>query len=218
MRTKWSYAESVINELQNDYPGRDLKIDPREVLLRLDAMVNQMAKQGYIENWKMGNGANVDEQFITTWENIVVTDPGNGLPSYFTIPANYVALPRNGGIEQVYFMNPFTGSKTRYFDPIIILSMRDIAAYRNNMASSLEGRVSGYAKGRTFTFSKGGIFAKYGNVGIRLAITDSSAIADGDPYPLAADIEQTVITELVQWFRERRAQPTDTIRDANDKP
>lgn len=218
MRTKWSYAESVIAELQNDYPGRDLKIDPREVLLRLDAMVNNMAKQGYIENWKMGHGANVDEQFITTWENVVVTDPANGLPSYFTIPANYVALPRNGGIEQVYFMNPYTGSKTRYFDPIIITSMRDVAAYRNNMASGLEGRVSGYPKGRTFYFFKGGIFAKYGNVGIRLVIRDSSAIGDGDPYPLAADIEAQVIAELVQWFRERRAQPTDTIRDANDKP
>jgi hypothetical protein len=218
MRTKWSYAESVINELQNDYPGRDLKIDPREVLIRLDAKVNAMAKQGYLENWKMGHGANVDEQFVTTWENIVVTDPGSGQPSYFTIPANYANLPRNGGIEQVYFMNPYSGNKTRYFDPVIIKSFRDVAAYRNNMAGNLEGRVSGYPKGRTFIFDRGNIFAKYGNAAIRLVIRDSSAIGDSDPYPLPADIEDQVIAELVDWFRERRAQPTDTIKDANDKP
>jgi len=217
MRTKWSYAESVIKELQNDYPGRDLKVDPREVLLRLDAMVNQMAKAGFIENWKMGNATQLDEQFITTWEWIAITDPANKMPSYFTIPANYVNLPRNGGIEQVYFENAFNGNKTRYFDPIIIKSFRDVAAYRNNMAANLEGRISGYAKGRTFVFDRGGVGAKYGNAGIRLAIRDSSVIGDDDPYPIPADIEQSIIAELVDWFRERRKQPTDTIKDANDK-
>lgn len=217
MRTKWSYAESVIKELQNDYPGRDLKVDPREVLLRLDAMVNQMAKAGFIENWKMGNATQLDEQFITTWEWIAITDPANKMPSYFTIPANYVNLPRNGGIEQVYFENAFNGNKARYFDPVIIKSFRDVAAYRNNMAANLEGRISGYAKGRTFVFDRGGVGAKYGNAGIRLAIRDSSEIGDSDPYPIPADIEQTVIEELVDWFRERRKQPTDTIKDANDK-
>lgn len=217
MRTKWSYAESVIAELQNDYPGRDIKIDPREVLLRLDAQVNQLAKQGYLDNWKMGHGASVDEQFITTWEGIVITDPANKMPSSFTIPANYVALPRNGGIEQVYFDNLFTGNKTRYYDPIIIKSFREVAMYRNNMAGNLEGRLSGYPKGRTFIFDRGGVGAKYGNVGIRLAIRDSSAIGDSDPYPIPADIEQQVIAELVDWFRDRRKQPTDTIKDANDK-
>ncbi len=217
MRTKWSYAESVIKELQNDYPGRDLKVDPREVLLRLDAMVNQMAKSGFIENWKMGNGTQLDEQFITTWEWLTITDPANKMPSYFTIPANYVNLPRNGGIEEVYFENSFSGNKTRYFDPVIIKSFRDVAAYRNNMAANLEGRLSGYPKGRTFVFDRGEISAKYGRVGIRLAIRDSSVIGDDDPYPIPADIEQTVIAELVDWFRERRKQPTDTIKDANDK-
>lgn len=217
MRTKWSYAESVILELQNDYPGRDLKIDPREVLLRLDAMVNQMAKSGFIENWKMGNDAQVDEQFITTWEWLTITDPPNKMPSYFTIPANYVNLPRNGGIEQVYFENAFSGNKTRYFDPVIIKSFRDVAAYRNNMAANLEDRISGYAKSRTFFFDRGNVGTQYGRAGIRLVIRDSSAINDNDPYPIPADIEQTVIAELVDWFRERRAQPTDTIKDANDK-
>lgn len=218
MRTKWSYAESVINELQNDYAGRDIKVDPREVLLRLDALVNQRARNGYIENWKMGHGATVDEQFVTTWEWQTITDPANGLPSFFTIPANYVNLPRNGGIEQIYFENSFSGNKTRYFDPVIITSFRDLAMYRNNMASNMEGRVFGYPKGRTFYFSKGNIARDYGsNVGVRLAIRDSSAIGDNDPYPIPADIEQAVIGELVQWFRERRSQPTDTIKDANDK-
>lgn len=218
MKTKWAYAEEVINEMQNDYPGRDLKIDPREVIIRLDAMVNQMARNNYIENWKMGNGAMTDEQFITTWEWITPTDPANGLPSYFTIPANYVNLPRNGGIEQVYFENSFSGSKTRYFDPVIIISQRDVVAYRNNMAANLEGRLSGYPKGRTFYFTKGNIFSKYGRVGIRLVIRDSSAISDDDPYPIPADLEQPIIGELVKWFRERRLQPTDLIKDSNDTP
>lgn len=217
MRTKWSYAESVILELQNDFPGRDLKIDQREVLLRLDALVNQMAKAGYIENWKLGSGSSVDEQFLTTWENISVTDPSNKLPSYFTIPANYANLPKNGGIDQVYFMNSFSGNKTRYFDPVIIKTFKDVSAYRNTMASNLEGRISGYPKGRTFYFDRGNVFATYGNVGIRLVIRDSSEIGDNDPYPIPADLEQSIIAELVDWFRSRRSQPTDTIKDANDK-
>lgn len=217
MRTKWSYAESVLKELQNDFVGRDIKVDAREVLLRLDAMVNEMAKVGFLDNWKMGHGPTVDEQFITTWEWIAVTDPASKLPSYFTIPANYANLPRNGGIEQIYFENAFSGNKKRYFDPVIIKNFRDVAKYRNNMAGNLEGRLSGYPKGRTFYFDRGNIGATYGQVGIRLVIRDSSVIGDNDPYPIPADIEQTIIDRLVEWFRKRREQPTDTIKDANDK-
>lgn len=216
IRTRKGYAERVLNEV---YPtrGRDEKIDIREVYLVLDQMVNEYAKLGYLENMRMGyNG--VDEQFITTFENISVTDPANGTPSYFVSPANYVNLPNNEGIVDVYFMNTFSALKKKYFDPIIITTFANNRGYRKSMANNLEGRLSVYPMGANIVFDRGNINTTYGTVGARLVIRRAEDITDDAPYPVAGDLENKLISTCVEWFKSRRGTPVDLIKDGNDKP
>jgi len=54
-------------------------------------------------------------------------------------------------------------------------------------------------------------------MGVRLVGISSADIANDAPYPIPADMEQTVIQNVVEWFMDRRAQPTDIVRDGNDK-
>ena len=217
LKTRVYYGEQVLNEIYS-VRGRDEKIDIREVYLQLDNMVNELAKQGYIDNMRMGLMNGIDDQFITQFENLTVTDPANNAPSYIQIPANYVNLPRNEGIQDVYFMNDFSTNKKKYYEPVIIKSFKDVSTYRNNPANFLESRISCHVKGGYLTFDRGRIFATYGPLGIRLVIRDSSAISDSAPYPIPANIEREVIIKVVDWFRTRRGQPVDLVKDNNDKP
>lgn len=216
-RTKLFYAEEVILSLKGQFPNRDMKIDPREVLLRLDEEVNEAAKAGYLLNMKLRLGSAIDDQFVTTWDNLTVTDPPNKAPSYIQLPANYVTLPDNTGIDQIYFMNDFTVAKTKYFDPVIITSFKDVSGYRNTTGEFLEERISCYPKNGYIYFDRGNINSKYGNIGIRLVVRDASAIADDAPYPIPAEYMGTVVKNLVQFYRERLMQPQDLVRDAVDK-
>lgn len=213
-RTKYGFAEEIMISLRDQFVGRDLQVDMREIVLKLDQLVNEFARQGWLENWKMNIGGDLDEMYLTTWDNLTVTDPTNKMPSYVTIPAHYVSLPKNQGINQVSFTNDFSVAKKKYFDPIIITSFKDQSTYRNTVGEYLEERISCYPKNGILYFDRGNIFSTYGTISLRLVVRDSSAIADDAPYPIDAAIEKRVINELVAFYRERMAQPQDNIKDA----
>lgn len=210
-KTKKWYAEQVLKELENAPLNIDFKIDEREVFIRIDAIVNDLARQNFFDNWKIF-GPEIDEQYITTWAEVVVTDQANGMPSYLTLPSNYAALPNNKGIDEIWPLK-----YGEYNQSVIIMSHRDLRLFQNSMANNLQLRLGGFPEGRKFIFNACGVKGKYGNMGVRLVGVNSADIANDAPYPIPSDREQLVIQTTVEWFRDRRAQPTDIVRDGNDK-
>lgn len=211
MKNKMWFSEQVFLALQNDYPNIDTKLDQREVLLRLDATVNELAAKNYFENWKFG-GYGVDDQFVTTFE-VDVIDRENGKPSYFTLPANYAALPRNGGIVEIYPVR----WKTFNQPAVVVMSPEDYRRYLSNAAANMQGRLAGYPKSGIFEFTTCEVKKKYGeNFECRLVIRDSSQIANDAPYGVPADKENLLISTVVAWYRARREVPTDSVRDNKD--
>jgi hypothetical protein len=213
MKTKLYFAEQVILLLQNDYPNIDTKIDERQVLLIIDQAVNELAKKNYFENWKMGSGAMFDEQFITTWDSVDVVDQANSLPSYFIFPSNYVGVGSNEGIVDIVPIK----FKTANQSAVIVTTFSDYYRYKSNPAGNMQGRLTGYPRGSKFEFTTCNVKKTYGNMIVRLAIRDSSMIPNDQPYPIPADKEGEVIATAVALFRDRRQQPTDTIRDNKDQ-
>jgi hypothetical protein len=211
MHVKSWYAEQVLIELQDDFRNVDFKIDEREVYLRIDAIVNEMATANYFSNWKL-TGAGIDEGFITTWEPVTVVDQANGLPSYLTLPSNYAALPKNAGIDEIYPID----FKDENQSSCIIMSHSDYRRFLSNPAGKFSGRLAGYPEGNIFKFTTCEVKKKYGNMGVRLVVKDSSQIGATDIYPIPSDMENKLITTVVEWFRARRLQPTDSVRDNKD--
>lgn len=216
LRTRVYYAEQVFNQLQNAYPNRDWKIDLRDIYPALDNWINTKAKDGLLESMATNFGANVDEQFITTFDNITITDPAGKQPSYFQLPANYVALPNNMGIQDIYFMN--NSIKRKYFDPVYITSFKAQSEYRYSMAHDNQGRLEAYPMNGNMIFNKGDIGATYGPCGCRLVIKSAFDINNTAAYPVGADLAQQMIMDVTDWFVNRRKQPTERIRDNNDAP
>lgn len=210
-KTKRWFAEQILTEIQNDHENIDRKLEERDVYPRMDAIVNELAAKNYFENWKLG-GYGVDDQFITTFEPITVVDQLNGNPSYFVFPANYASLPRNGGISEIYPLRWITMNQA----PVVVMSHEDYRRYISNPASNMQGRLAGYPQGARFYFTQCDVKKKYGDMGVRLIIRDSSQIAEDAPYGIPADKENFLISTCVAWYRTKREVPTDSVRDNKD--
>ncbi len=211
-RTKKYYADRIISGLQDAFPNIDFKIQIREVFLVVDDIVNGLAKQNFIDNWKLNAGP-VDEQFITTWDGdnaITVVDPAGGSPSYIVLPAHFVALPKNGGIVEIWPINYEYGA-------VKIMNHSDVRRTRRLMSGNLQGELGGYSKGVNFEFNQTDVSKNFAQTfGVRLVIKDSSAISETAPYPVPADLEGQVIQMGIEFFTTKRLMPTDTVRDGKD--
>lgn len=212
LNTKKYYAERVILALQNDYPNLDFKIQLREVYPVIDDIVNAMAEKDYFDNWKM-SGQHIDEQFITTWDEITVVDQDNENPSYFVFPSNYAALPNNRGIDEIWPLKFQIGDRDH---SVAIMSHADYRRYKGMYASYLEGRLGGYPQGDRFYFTTCGVKKKYGDVGLRLVIRSSKDITVDAPYPIPSNRVGEVIQAAIEYFTNKRLQPTDEVRDKKD--
>jgi hypothetical protein len=210
-RTKRYFYDRIVLGLQDAHPNIDWKIQPREVFLAVDDIVNAMAKDNFFENWKLGT-ATIDDQFTTTWSGdtaIAVVDPTDQL-SYLLLPAQYAALPMNRGIDEIWPENYEYGS-------VKIMQSRDIRLYKNNMAGSLQGELGGFPQGIRFTFNQPDVGKNFApTFGMRLVIKDSSQISETAPYPVPGSAEEEIIKRGILFFSEKRIRPTDVIRDRND--
>lgn len=206
MRSKEFFAEEVLRATSADPLTRDYKISPREVYPILDRIVNDLAKKGFFENWESGYRG-ISEMFFTTWENVEVNDFDDEEPSTLELPATYVDVGRNEGIQLIPL-----GNAEIIVTITTILEMRQ---YKNTPAGDLQGGLAAYPIGNKMVFNRSSVKSKYGNMMVRLAVRDSSAIAANQPYPIPADKEGLVINGAVAWFRDRLKQGIDPVRDNN---
>lgn len=214
LKTKRFYAQRVISLIMNNEPNMDFKIDERDIFVQLDAVVNQYAEQNYFDNWKV-SGEGIDEHFITEFSPITVIDQEDGLPSYFDFPINYAALPNNRGIDEIFPLK--FREEGAQSSPVVVMSNLESRRYGNLQAGSMQGRLSGYPKGRRFMFRQCGVKAEYGDMAVRLVIRDSTEIGVDEFYPIPSNFENRIVSEVAAWFLKKRANPTDTVRDKNDK-
>lgn len=215
MKTRVWYGEQILNQLHNGLRNRDEKISIREVYAQMDNVLNNAARMGFLENWKMGTGQ-LDQQFITRFEWLTLTDPANYGNSYVAMPANYVNLPRQQGINEVYFENDPTKVTKKYFEPVIVISQKDSITYRGNMAGQMQGRLSCWQQGVNLVFSQPNVNSVYGRIGMALVVHDATTFADTDWYPVPADFEGPLVQQCVDYFMARRARASDLVRDDND--
>jgi hypothetical protein len=216
MKTKRYYADRVILGLQNAYPNIDFKIQPREVFLVVDDIVNAMAKDNYFENWKI-YGPTVDEQFITEWsgDNAISVVDIEDQPSYLVLPAEYVALPGGAGLSEVWPLN-------YEFGAVKLRRHEDVRRTRRLMSGNMQGELSACPKmvvglGWILEFDQCEVSINYSEkFGVRQVVHDSTAISETAPYPVPANLSDEVIKRAIMYFMQKRAQPTDTVRDSND--
>jgi hypothetical protein len=214
IKSKQYYGERVMKDLQDAFRNSDFRsINEREVFLSLDDVVNALAKDNYLENWKL-YGPTVDEGFITTWDgdnSIAIVDPDGGeSPSYFIFPATYAALPGNAGIQEIWPNN-------YEFGAVRIRQHGDARRTRRLMSASMQGELSGYPRGTRFVFDQCEVRKNYADTfGLRLVVRDSSEMTLTETYPIPSNLSEEVIRRAVEHFKLRRMEPADVVRDKQD--
>jgi hypothetical protein len=214
IQTKKKIADRVISRLQNAYPNIDFRaIRMPYVYVIVDDIINSLARQNYFQNWKL-TMAGLDECFITTWEGdagIDVVDPEED-QSYIELPATPVALPMNNGVQEVWPQNFEYGS-------VRLRQHSEIRRTRNLMSGNMQGELGGCLVGTKFKFDQTDVGKNFSQkMNLRLAVKDSTAIAENAPFPVAADLLEEIIERAYIYLSGKREELTDTIRDSNDGP
>lgn len=212
-QTKALFAEQILRDLSADPLTSDFKIFPREVYLRMDAIVNDMAVKQQLNNWAANYGG-TSEMYLTTWglndDAITVIDPENEGASYFDLPVSYSDLPRNGGINQII---PMANADIT----VIITTLREYRMYKNTPAGGMQGKLAAYPIANRMFFNQSAVKANFGNMMLRLMVRDSSVIDDDAVYPIPADKVDFLIKSCVAYYRDRIANGADIVRDGNLK-
>ena len=200
-KTKQQYVEEVQRQLDSRGIGADTPVDDREIILKMDEIANEMAAQGFFENWQAGDQT-IGEGFITTFDDVTVVDQKPN--SYVDLPAKIIDLPRDRGLVEVY---PTKKADVRF----IIREFRNIRRFANNPANNLDGRIGCYRTGQRLFFQANNIKERFGSISLRLAIVDAGQIGATDNYPIPANKDHMFVGKLVEWFALRG--PQDNVND-----
>lgn len=206
--TKGKLADQVMRYIARYDRPREERLDERDVLMRIDQETNYLAKQNMLENME-SQGLSVDPQFLTTFKNIEVKHDSDYNLDYIDLPARYVALSSNRGVDLICPM------QSRQH-PFIPLDKGHIGLYENNLAGPIQGRTGFWIESGKAYFNKD-VKGVWNKLLVRLVLADASSITDDAPYPIPAELEAQIVEKVAVFFLKNPTLPDDK-NDLINKP
>lgn len=192
--------------LSNMDRSTDEQIDQREVILLMDQVANDFARQGLYLNMEDGDRS-IGSNYITTFKNVEVKLDEDFDLFYCKLPAKYIELPFNKGINYVCPMQDRA-------NPFIVIGTNSPSMYKNSPAGLLQGRKGCWPEEGKLYFQQE---PKVDKVMIKLVITDASSISDDAPYPIDPSMEYKLIQEVVNLFMNATQKPQDKVNDGRQQ-
>lgn len=197
MASKYSLAEQIIERAKGAPENQATFMDQPSVQLAIGQVVNAMLKLEAFEN------LNVKEEFgdlvpaglcMATYENVAINTYKTNY-SKLTLPAMPVKLPKDIGCFHIG-ADPFNS-----WIPIPQGLFQMLA--REPLISDVLGQVAYERNGYDVVFTKnlpGQTPAITSAAFVKLLVVDISLLSEFDPLPIPADMEDTVITEVLKRF------------------
>jgi hypothetical protein len=180
---------------------KDLQIDRREVTDALRQASLKFLKQDYFETLKNGQRF-IDPHYIAKFKNIEVkTDTDRYDRNYIDIPAQYVSLKNNEGIQRVW---PVTEEEIDYREMIPVPDGTEELYYNLLVNKALIG-VWTYSVNRDriyFGMKDGSTLTeeKITFVDVDIVVISPVDIEDEDPFPLPVEYHFDLILAVIELF------------------
>lgn len=203
--TKRQIAQSIQGYLANWDIQADQAIDIREVYVVLDRLANKYAKLGLFENMRFDD-KNVSPCYLTSFPNVQIYLDAQQNICCSDLPARFIQLPHDKGIDAIFPMS----NRAKTFKPV---PRGFISSFRKSKAKGLQGNDGYWVEGAKIYYTIKYDGTAIEDVMIRLAIADSSAIAEDATYPIDPSMEQTIIMEALSYLLPNEARPQDRVAD-----
>lgn len=197
-------AEQIQRVVSGGNPASTQRVTLPEIRIALGQVINRLLKMERINNYNEGERSPVVDACIAEYDNVAVTTYKD--TSVCTLPVLPLHLTRGRGVWHV--------SKTNSpHDPFIPLQPGQWALVKNHR---ILGDINiGYeVRGNKLIFTENLPGQSINTVLIRLLVNDFDSYSDTDILPIPADMEMTVIEEVLKLLGAW--QPSDKKVDGVD--
>jgi hypothetical protein len=208
LSTKKQIAEQVMRLVVGGDPSAGGRLHILEIYKALEQSINRLIKaQQFKETYAVGETI-PDGCVLATYENVSVVQWKDVSKS--TLPAMPVALPKGMGVFEIALQDDAFGAE---FIPIQPGQFTMALAQR--LMNDLLGQVGYEPIGPEVVYTKDLTGEGVTEVRMRLVVMDASKYGEYDMLPISADMEASVVEELVNLFRSEpnNPKPNDNYRN-----
>lgn len=212
-------TEQIYLQYSGGTQNQDAKSQMQEIKYLVVEQLNRLLKQERLRETSLTDFRLPDSAAITSYT--ISTIVADGDYSTFSLPAQPIAAPHGMGVYEV-ILNDTTDSIEYEMVPIDNAYQRTfLSLYPEwNKYAPFTKSFAG-ATGGWYTWDGGqkvrlcGDFSTGYNIKLKLLIVDISTLADTDLLPIPADMEATVIENVLMLMRARQVE--DKVMDDNTK-
>lgn len=180
--------------------SRDNRFDEREVMKVMRQISHRLLKGEWFQARNNGE-KNIDGHYIATFNNVTVSNDTVQKRNYCLLPAEYMMLRLDMGIQAVY---PMSGIVEKDREAIIPIPSGAMDIFYQLPAGALEGFFSYEVHRNRLYFNprwgKTMLTEKILKVRIRMVIISPEDIDPDTAYPMPPELQDTLISETLKWY------------------
>lgn len=196
-------SSKIIRRLSGGNQSKDSTIDRREVIDEIRDTMNQMLKLEILQKMGLGDRT-LPALYIATYGPLAIED--NEGEYYTTLPDNFLSLPYNRGVHQVYKAGQVRTQLIRRNQPYVSTFLR---------VNQLQGNQGYYVEGRKLIYDTPLKVKKDDKVTVKLLIAAPSTIGPDDPLPILPEQVHQIEEEVTRSLMGARI-PEDRVNDETE--
>ena len=210
--TKKQLAEQTLRIIQGGSVRDDAEIDIREIMMNIEQERDKLIKVDLFQSISMGE-YNVNGSFISTYIADIKNDEEKDL-KYSDVPVTPISLPNDIGMFQISYVQD-------QFNTFVRIPNGAMGLYNGLNSGKLLGRV-GYFVESSLNYSNdiaSGTRVYYNNIPdcdkdvLLKVVATSGDIGEDEPFPIAPEMESTIIRSVVELYSVMRQALSDESND-----
>ena len=202
--TKEQLAEQILRLLNSGDVTHDNSIDGRELLLAIEQERDRLIRQRLMESMAQGEGT-IPGDIISAFDSIKIKKDHTKHLLYSQLPGRPLSLFDDKGIVHV----SYTADQSNAF---VRIANGNLSLYNGLMSSNIGGRGGYWLEGDRIYYNSN-IDDCCGNTVIIKMVMNAGDVDPSQPFPIPADMEASVIRNVLQLYGSTKQVPNDETND-----
>jgi hypothetical protein len=207
MTTPLQLTEQIMRLYYGGDIPDDAELDPREVRLIINQLVNRRLRLTRFEHVNEGDRS-IPACMVAEFNDIDVEKDERTGQTFAKLPVAPIALPRNMGVWEVY-------ESENYYNDFIPVAPADLNKLKRTMAGEFQLNIAYQPQSDRIIFSKDLLEKDILKVSMKLLVSDVDKVGDLEPMPIPANMEADIIDDALKLLRSRNLRP-DNHNDSQD--
>lgn len=216
--SKKKIADQALMIISGGMPTRDSAIHIQEILIAVEQAFATVVKGSWFQNKNEGI-SELNGTYVYTFKNQLILKDDDLNQWYTDLPASYIDLPHEIGIQTVAFMpiprtNTQPVSQGSQDDAIVRVPNGFLSLTRDLEVAGLSGRIGYYVEGTRIYYVNMNT-SNYGSkVMIKLNVS-LDGIDEDELINIPPEIQKQIVDMVVERYMTEQVAPKDILNDNN---